>query len=53
MAVYNGEIDSYTGPYGYTLLEQTLASIINCVAGIGGSLLIGKYLDRTRAFKRL
>jgi hypothetical protein len=28
-----------------------MASMFNCVAGIGGSILIGKYLDKLKCFK--
>ena len=53
VAVYNGEIDGFTEQYGYTLTDQTIGSIVNCIAGIGGSILLGKYLDKHRCFKKL
>lgn len=37
----------------FTLGEQTVASIVNCVAGISGSIMLGKYLDKSQAFKKL
>ena len=53
VSIYNGEIDGFTVQYGYTLVPQTVGSILNCVAGIAGSLLLGKYLDKHRCFKKL
>ena len=38
VAIYNGEIDGFTNPYGYSINEQTVASILNCVAGIYGGI---------------
>jgi len=35
------------------LTDQTIGSIVNCIAGIGGSILLGKYLDKHRCFKKL
>ena len=37
----------------FSLSEQTVASIVNCVAGIAGSIMLGKYLDKTKSFKML
>lgn len=53
VGIYNGEIDSFTNPYGYNLLPQIIASMMNCVAGITGSIMIGKYLDAKKCFKKL
>jgi predicted MFS family arabinose efflux permease len=53
VGIYNGEIEPYTNPYNrFTLIEQTMASMLNCVAGISGSLILGKYIDRLKCFKR-
>jgi hypothetical protein len=53
VAIYGGEIQPFTDQYNYSLLEQTLASMLNCVTGIIGSIWLGKYLDRTKYFKKL
>lgn len=53
VSIYNGEIDGFTTQYGYTLVPQTIGSILNCVAGIAGSLFLGKYLDKHRCFKKM
>jgi hypothetical protein len=53
VGVYNGEIDTFTDLYGYELTNQTIASMLNCVAGISGSIMLGKYLDETKCFKKL
>jgi predicted MFS family arabinose efflux permease len=53
VSIYNSEIDAYFGQYEIGIYKQTLASIINCVAGIAGSLYLGKLLDKYRNYKRM
>jgi len=53
VSIYNSEIDAYFGVYGIDLREKTIASIVNCVAGIAGSLYIGKILDKHKNFKMM
>ena len=51
VAIYGAEIEPFTGKYDYLITDQTIASILYCVAGIAGSLMVGKYLDKTKQFK--
>jgi hypothetical protein len=51
VAIYGAEIEPFTGKYDYLITDQTVASILYCVAGIAGSLMVGKYLDKTKQFK--
>jgi MFS family permease len=51
VAIYNAEIEPFTNQYDFTLGQQTIASIVNCVAGISGSIMLGKYLDKSKKFK--
>lgn len=53
VAIYGGEIQPFTDQYDYSLLEQTMASMLNCVAGIIGSIWLGKFLDRHKCFKKM
>lgn len=53
VSIYNSEIDAYFSQYKIGLEEQTLASIVNCVAGIAGSIYLGKLLDKHRNYKRM
>lgn len=52
VSIYNAEIEPYTNRYDFKLAEQTWASMLNCVAGIAGSILLGKYLDQYKCFRK-
>lgn len=52
VSIYNAEIEPFTNQYVFTLSEQTWASMLNCVTGIAGSIIIGKYLDKYKCFKK-
>ena len=52
VAIYNGEMVNFTRNYPkYGLGELTIASMLNCVAGILGSLLLGRLIDARKCFK--
>ena len=51
--MYNAEIAPFTEPYSFDINLQTIGSLGNCVFGIFASIWIGKYLDKTKQFKRL
>lgn len=51
VSIYNAEIEPFTNQYEFDLTEQTVASMLNCVAGIAGSIMLGKYLDKLKCFK--
>lgn len=53
VSIYNSEIDAYFGQYEIGIEKQTVASILNCVAGIAGSIYLGKLLDKYRNYKRM
>lgn len=51
-SVYGGEITTFLKQYPeYDLTTQNVASMLNCVAGIAGSLALGRILDRYRCFR--
>jgi len=52
VSIYNAEIEPFTNKYDFDLKEQTWGSMLNCVTGIAGSILIGKYLDQYKCFKK-
>ena len=51
VSIYGGEIQPFTEDYGYSIDLQTTASMLNCVAGIAGSIYLGKLLDKKRNYK--
>ena len=51
VAIYGAEIEPFTREYDFLIDDQTIASIFYCIAGIIGSLMVGKYLDKTKQFK--
>jgi predicted MFS family arabinose efflux permease len=51
VSIYNAEIEPFTNSYEFSLTEQTITSMMNCVAGIIGSIYLGKYLDKLKLFK--
>jgi MFS family permease len=51
VSIYNAEIEPFTNKYQFLLIEQIGASMLNCVAGIAGSIILGKYLDKYKLFK--
>lgn len=51
VAIYGGEIQPFTENYDYDITSQTIASMLNCVAGIAASIYLGKILDKKRTFK--
>jgi len=53
VTMYNAEIAPFTDPYTFDIELQTIGSLGNCVFGIFASIWIGKYLDKTKQFKRL
>lgn len=53
VSIYGGEITTFLSPYPqYHLLEQNLASMLNCIASIAGSLYLGKIIDKYRCMKK-
>jgi hypothetical protein len=53
VSIYNSEIDAYFGQYEIGIAKQTITSIIICIAGIAGSLCLGKLLDKYRNYKHM
>ena len=53
VALYGGEISSFTRPFEFGINHMTIASMIYCVSGILGSLYIGRILDKYKCFKFL
>ena len=53
VSIYNSMIEDYFQQYDIKMQKQTIASIINCVAGIAGSIYLGKLLDKYRNYKRM
>jgi predicted MFS family arabinose efflux permease len=53
VSIYNSEIEGYFSQYEILMQKQTIASTINCVAGIAGSICLGKLLDKYRNYKRM
>ena len=53
VSIYNSEIDAYFELYDIGIKEQTITSILICVAGIAGSICLGKLLDKYRNYKRM
>ena len=53
VSIYNSEIEGYYIQYEIGIEKQTIASIINCVAGIAGSIYLGKLLDKHKNYKRM
>ena len=53
VAIYGGEITTFLKPYPqYDLTSQNVASMLNCFAGIGGSLALGKIIDKHRCMRQ-
>lgn len=54
VAIYGGEITSFLKPYPqYFLLDQNIASMLNCIASIAGSLLLGRFIDKYKCMKKV
>ena len=53
ISIFNSEIEGFTAPYGYSLFEYTIGSMVNCVAGIACSIYVGKLLDKYRNYKAM